>query len=205
MADASASTALLQLHLERMQAGDPAAREALFAHVRARLERLAGKMLQGYPGVRRWEQTDDVLQGALVRLLRALEEVRPASVRGFLGLAAEQVRRELLDLARHHFGPEGPGAKHASAPDRSDGRGPLYDRADLSHEPSALAGWCEFHRQVEQLPEPEREVVGLLFYQELSQVEAADLLGVTVRTVQRRWQSALLMLHKVLKGQWPGL
>jgi RNA polymerase sigma-70 factor (ECF subfamily) len=205
MADASPSTAVLQLHLERMQAGDPAAREALFRHVQARLERLAGKMLQGYPGVQRWEQADDVLQGALVRLLRALQEVRPTSVRGFLALGAEQVRRELLDLARHHFGPEGPGANHASPPAPSAGRGPLHDRADLRNEPSALAGWREFHLQVQHLPEPEREVVGLLFYQELSQVEAAAVLGVTVRTVQRRWQSALLMLHKVLKGHWPGL
>src|SRR5262249_4690219 len=147
---------------------------------------------------------DDVLQNALLRLLRALEQVRPASVREFFGLSAEQVRRELLDLARHYYGPEGPGAHHASAPP-GDSRGPAYDRADLSHEPSALAGWCEFQRQVQELPGPEREVVDLLFYQELPQAEAAALLGVAVRTVQRRWQSALLRLHKVLKGHWPGL
>ena len=39
----------------------------------------------------------------------------------------------------------------------------------------------------------------------LSTGEAAALLGVAVRTVQRRWQSALLKLHELLKGQWPGL
>ena len=153
----------------------------------------------------RWEQTDDVLQNALIRLLRALEDVRPASVRHFFALTAEQVRRELIDLARHYYGPQGPGAKHATHTDADDQDGPAYERPDYSHEPSALASWCEFHEQVRRLPEEEREVVDLLFYQGLTQAEAAGLLQVTVRTVQRRWQAALVNLHQVLKGQWPGL
>ena len=66
MADASPPTAQLQLYLERMQAGDAAAREVLFRHACGRLERLTHKMLHGFPGVRRWEQADDVLQNALV-------------------------------------------------------------------------------------------------------------------------------------------
>ena len=45
-----------------------------------------------------------------------------------------------------------------------------------------LAGWCEFHRHIAGLPADEREVVGLLFYQELTQSEAAAVLDVTVRT-----------------------
>ena len=61
------------------------------------------------------------------------------------------------------------------------------------------------HDHISDLPEDEREVVGLLFYQGLSQAEAAAVLGVAKRTVQRRWQAALLKLHRVLKGQWPSL
>ena len=53
------------------------------------------------------------------------------------------------------------------------------------------------------LPDDEREVVGLLFYQELPQAEAAALLHVTVRTVQRRWQSARFALHEALQGEVP--
>jgi RNA polymerase sigma-70 factor (ECF subfamily) len=81
-----------------------------------RLERLARKMLRRFPGVHRWAETGDVLQNALLRLLRALQEVRPESVRGFFGLVAEQMRRELLDLARHFCGPQGLGARHDSRP-----------------------------------------------------------------------------------------
>ncbi|HEV3256484.1 MAG TPA: sigma-70 family RNA polymerase sigma factor [Gemmataceae bacterium] len=190
--------------LERMGAGDLAARDELIRHVCGRLERLTRQMLKSYPGVQRWAQTDDVLQGAMMRLLRALREVKPTIMREFFGLAAQQVRRELLDLARHFYGPLGAGAHHASQAGRSGSGPPAYEQEDVSREPSSLAEWCEFHHQVEQLPEEEREVVGLLFYQGLPQAEAAALLNVTVRTVQRRWQSALLQLHKILKDQWPG-
>lgn len=34
-------------------------------------------MLRGYPLVRRWEQTDDVLQNSMMRLYRALAEQPP--------------------------------------------------------------------------------------------------------------------------------
>src|SRR5947209_2117063 len=109
MADTSEEAGRIQGCLERLRAGDPSARDELFRQAGGRLERLARRMLRDFPGVRRWAQTGDVLQSALVRLLRALAEVRPASAREFLGLAAEQIRRELLDLARHYYGPRGPG------------------------------------------------------------------------------------------------
>src|SRR5262245_58654043 len=69
--------------------------------------------------------------------------------------------------------------------------------------PSGLAEWCELHEQIDRLAEPEREVVDLLFYQGLTQAEAAALLDVTVRTVQRRWHTALLQLHTTLHGKRP--
>jgi RNA polymerase sigma-70 factor (ECF subfamily) len=109
MAEETYSTMRIQLRLDRLRAGDASARDELLTMACERLRRLARKMLRGYPGVRRWEQTDDVLQNAAVRLCRALEAVHPASVRDFINLAAVQVRRELIDLARHYDGPEGAG------------------------------------------------------------------------------------------------
>jgi RNA polymerase sigma-70 factor (ECF subfamily) len=203
MTAASPQTVELQGYLERMRAGDLAARDELFKQVCGRLERLTRKMLKGYPGVQRWAETDDVLQNALVRLLRALGEVHPGSMREFIALSAEQIRRELIDLARHYYGPQGPGAKHVSNAGEKNGQ-PLYERQDGSLDPGNLAVWTEFHRQVGSLPADEREVVDLLFYQELPQAEAAQIIGVTVRTVQRRWHSALIKLHHLLKGQGPG-
>ncbi len=191
----------LQACLGRMRAGDAQARDELFRHAGDRLERLARKMLKGFPGVRRWAQTDDVLQNALVRLLRALKAVQPSTVREFFCLSTEQIRRELIDMARHYYGPQGVGANHHSNGQASSSDEPR----NLSNEPVLLAAWAEFHEQVRGLPSEEREVIDLLFYQELPQSEAAALIGVTVRTVQRRWQAALVKLHEILKGHWPGL
>jgi RNA polymerase sigma-70 factor (ECF subfamily) len=194
-------TALLQAWLERVRAGDPGALDGLLRHASERLERLTRQMLAGFPGVKRWAETDDVLQNALIRLVRALESVAPDSPRAFLGLAAEQIRRELIDLSRHYYGPEGVGANHGTRPPDA----PPPEKPDLSHEPARLAEWAELHRHIGNLPDDERELFGLLFYQGLTQAEAAGLLGVTVRTVQRRWQATLLRLHQILKGDLPPL
>jgi RNA polymerase sigma factor (sigma-70 family) len=70
-------------------------------------------------------------------------------------------------------------------------------------QPDRLAAWTEFHEQVERLPEEEREVFSLLWYKGLSQAEAAEVLGVSDRTIKRRWQSARLHLHEALGGQLP--
>ena len=121
------NTTQLQRYLDLLRAGDEQARDALIQHSCERLMRLTRKMFKGYPRLRRWEQTDDVLQNALMRLHRSLAEIRPESVPQFLGLAATQIRRSLIDLTRHHFGPEGYAARHhtdGNATDRNADRKP---------------------------------------------------------------------------------
>src|SRR5207302_1154946 len=162
------------------------------------LTRLTRKMLKGYPRVKRWEETDDVMQNATMRLYRSLLDVKPASAADFFRLAALNIRRELLDLAKHYYGPQGQGAKHATVGGGHDSENappPAFDRPDSADEPARLAAWTEFHSQIERLPEEEREVFDLVWYQELSQAEAAELLKVSERTIKRRWQSARLKLH----------
>jgi RNA polymerase sigma-70 factor (ECF subfamily) len=204
MADPSPETLQLQTWLERMRLGDPAALDELFRHMSGQLQRLTRRMLQCHPAVKRWVETDDVYQGALMRLMRAVKDVQPSSMRDFFALATQQIRRELIDLARHYYGPQGQGAHHASRTGEDEDKAPLHDKSDSSFEPSSLAEWCEFHAKIEQLPNEEREVVDLLFYQGLTQADAAALLDVTVRTVQRRWHAALVKLHDALHGDFPG-
>ena len=207
MADTPPLTLYVQACLDRLRGGDEAARGELLGCACERLRKLARKMLKGYPKVRRWEQTDDVLQNATLRLHRTLQQLPVGTARDFFRLAALHIRRELLDLARHYYGPQGRGAHHASwGPDGSataeDDSGPLAP-ADLSQEPSRLAAWGEFHEQIGALPDEERETFDLLWYQGLSQAEAAELLGVSERTVKRRWQAARLKLHEALGGEMP--
>jgi len=142
--------------------------------------------------VRRWEQTDDVLQNSMMRLYRALAEVIPESLRHFYSLAGVQIRRELLDLAKHH----------ARLDDHAEQRAES-EKGDDSDDPCNLAEWTEFHRQVEALPDDEREVFNLLWYGELTQAEAAEVLGIAVRTVIRRWQAARIRLYKALREEAP--
>jgi RNA polymerase sigma factor (sigma-70 family) len=201
MIDSNSQRTMMRQFLRQAIAGDEAAVDALLRHNCDRLTSLTRRMLGDFRRVRRWAETADVLQNALVRLLGALRDVKPETPRDFLALATLQIRRELIDLARKYYGPQGIGTNQDSAVAAdSSGPGPA-ERPDLSNEPSSLAQWSELHQQIGALPDEEREIVGLLFYQGLSQAETADILSVSVRTVQRRWHSALCKLHGVWNGE----
>lgn len=187
MAESPPNTIQLQALLNQ---GDEQAYGELLSLASSRLHKLARKMLWDFPRLRRWEQTDDVFQTAAIRLHRSLSEVQPESVKEFLGLAATQIRRTLIDLARHHYGPQGQGAKHESGADN--------EQNGNTDSPENLAAWAEFHEQVEQLPADEREVFQLLWYSGTTQRETAELMGVTERTVLRRYCRARLLLKNAL-------
>jgi len=199
MAEDMANTARLSGWIERLQAGDESARGELIQHTYERLKKLTRKKLKGYSRLRRWDDTSDVLHNALQRLLVALKDVKPTSVREFFGLAALQIRRELIDLARHYYGRQGPGA-HEEAKPRNSSQITPPDKPDTTHEPSRLAEWSEFHKQVSNLPQQEREVFDLLYYHELTQPETARILNVSKETVKARWRSARLRLHELIQG-----
>ena len=208
MANPVNQTVQIQGWLDRLQAGDESARKELLNCACERLTRLTRKMLKGYPRLKRWEQTDDVLQNVAVRLYRALRQVKPASAAEFFRLAALNIRRELLDLAKHYYGPQGRGARHATVDHRrqdASGTPAAHEPPDAGGGPERLAAWTEFHQQIERLPDEEREIFDLLWYQGLSQAEAASLLNVSERTIKRRWQSARLKLHEALHGELPEL
>lgn len=198
----SATTLRLQGWLEQFNTGDARARGQLIGHACERLRGLARHMLhRGFPRVRQVLETDDVLQNAMLRLNKALQDpnLRIGSVADFLRLATVQIRRELIDLARRHFGPARPRLVSPNSPPDSAGVGPM-EPPDSTYAPGRLLDWAEFHAQVEKLPDEEREVFELLWYQELAQAEAAEVLKVSVPTIKRRWLSARLLLQKALPG-----
>jgi RNA polymerase sigma factor (sigma-70 family) len=192
MTEPNLDTIQLQGWLQRMQAGDLAARDALVRAVCDRLEHLSRKMLRRYPNVKRFADTDDVLQSSLMRLLRTLQQMPPPeSTAHFFNLAAAHVRRELLDLARHFSARCRQGAPADLADHDPEDDRPASDFGDLEQ-------WCAFHEAVEQLPAEQREVVGLIFYHGWQQKDVAQLFGTTERTVRRRWREAMLTLHRHL-------
>jgi RNA polymerase sigma-70 factor (ECF subfamily) len=188
-----ASTTQLQRLLDLLQAVDDSAREALLQHSLERFRVLAKRMLRRHKDLRAREETDDVLQEALVRLYRALSKVRPLTVKAYCGLAARQIRWVLLDLVR----------KMASARVVSY-TGAGEEPAAADSEPGDLLEWGQFHEKVDALPEEDREIFDLLLYQGLPQAEAGALLGISVRSIKRRWQEARLRLRESLRGEYPG-
>lgn len=187
----------------RLKHGDSTARDDVIARARDRLTRMARKMLRDFPLVNRWEETDDVFQNAAMRLCRTLERVIPEDTCGLMRLAARDIRCALLDLARHYRGPADTWklAREDRAHTQLLSEGPAED----THEPGALCFWTEFHQCVHNLPEELQQVVDLIWYHQLSQFEAAEVLQISERTVQRYWRQACIQLHSTLGELPPGV
>lgn len=172
--------------------------------VAERLYELSRRMLRGYPRLRRWEQTDDIFQTAALRLHRSLTEVRPESPAQFMGLAATQIRRTLIDLVRYHFGPEGKHSRHHSdvvSRDNDYTAHSVHQKATLADEPETLEQWLRFHQGVELLPAEERQVFEAIWYGNLTQQQVSDLYELSVSTVKRRMRSVRLRLGELLEEE----
>ena len=175
----SPRTQAIQGCVNRLNEGDESAKEELLKVAGERLIVLTRKMKRGYHKVGRWEQTDDVNQGALIRLHKALAVTKINDAQHFLRLAAKQIRRELIDLARKHQGAEGLAANYmsdAGAINVQTSQAHLaFDRAELTNDPAAICEWGEFHELIEQLPDEQRSVVDLVLYHGMTQAEVAEV------------------------------
>lgn len=164
--------------LDRLRAGDEAARDELLVRTQERLRFLAERVCKSFPGA----NVDEAISGANFRLLNALGTVRPPSVVDFMRWAACQMRRELIDLLRanSHLRPLPDDPKRSTA-------GPL------GHVLCA-----EFHELIEEMEPDERDLFNFLYYDELGVPEVAELIGVSESTVRRRWNKAAWKLHRRL-------
>jgi RNA polymerase sigma-70 factor (ECF subfamily) len=186
------TTAAVQYYLDDLagiEGHSPAApiiRELLARAVR-RLQTLSASILyRSYPRLAHPPlnlQTDEVLSAVVERLLKALNEARPTTVLQFFALASQHIRWELNDLARRL--------------DRKMLETSL-DETSLPAPESSTSGLgpvaVRMLDAIEQLPEDEREVFNLVRIQGMDQVEVADLLGVSTKTVQRRLHRSLMTL-----------
>lgn len=201
--EASRLDAVLAGCLERLAHGDDSAREEILELCNDRLRELSHRLLGKFARVRRWDDTADVAQNAALRLYRALAETVPETPRGLMGLLATQIQRELIDLARKHSGPMSYAANHGTNFEQGTDGGTYLvneaeDRADGLEEEVPLERWESFHAAVESLPEEHREVFKMVWYLGVDQKTAAEALGVSIRTVARRWQEAREMVARAV-------
>lgn len=197
MPDAPKDCDLLQYCLDRLRhpLADvrKAAEMALLGHAYERLRQLAHELMDPGDRLRRLIDSGDLLHETIERLLKALRDVQPRSVAGFLALAAEQIRRQLIDLARKHYGKQGYGANTVNMP-----KTPPRTRPNASWR----TRWLEVFVNVDCLTPEERAVFDLHGIQRLTHAEVAAQLGIAVPTVKKRWRSALVRLRRaVLKAE----
>jgi RNA polymerase sigma-70 factor (ECF subfamily) len=193
------TTVIIQRYLDALP-GDPAAEPI----IRELLERAVGRLrllcatllYKSYPRLTRPPvnlETDELLGGVVAGLLRALQTTRPPTVRQFFGLANQHMRWQLNDLARRLD--EQPAAaalaeSGVAAPPSSTGSG-------LTPDGRRMLG------AIKGLPEDEREVFDLVGIQGLTHAEAATVVGVSEKTVQRRLNRARLLLAEQLADLRP--
>jgi RNA polymerase sigma-70 factor (ECF subfamily) len=139
-------------------------------------------------------QRDELLSAVVERLLKAMRSQRPPTVRQFFGLVNQHMRWELNDLARR----------------LDDQPAAVQINEDAVPAPASAASASVMtpnHRRVleaiDHLPEEEREVFGLVRVQGLTHAEAADVTGVSTKTVQRRLNRAMVLLWKELEHLRP--
>ena len=196
---AEPTTAAVQRYLDALagdQPAEPIVRALLDRSVR-RLQLLCTNLL--YRKYRRLTsppvnlQPEEMLDAVVERLLKAMRSVRPQTVRQFFALVNQHMRWELNDVAR-----------------RLDEQPTVVEvREDLAPAPPASSGSAltpdgrRILSAIDDLPEDEREVFGLLHFQGLTQGEAAEVLGISVRTVQRRLNRSMLLLANELDDLRP--
>jgi RNA polymerase sigma-70 factor (ECF subfamily) len=187
------TTAVVQRYLDELDGDSPAEPivRALLDRAVRRLHLLCATMLhRSYPRLTRPPlnlQADELLGAIAERLLKALREARPRTVRQLFALANQHTRWELNDLAR----------RLDEQPDAGELREELVPRPASSVSGLSPDG-LRMLQAIDELPEEEREVFDLVRIQGMTQTEVAQLLGVSVATVKRRLTRGLRLLTEQL-------
>jgi RNA polymerase sigma-70 factor (ECF subfamily) len=192
------TTAVVQRYLDEL-AGDgpaePIVRALLDRAVRRLHQLCAAVLYRGYPRLTRPPlnlQSDEMLSAVVERLLKALREARPKTVREFFALAGQHTRWELNDMARRLDTQPRAGTEMDTVPALSG------SDSGLSPDGRRMLDG------IDALPEEEREAFDLVRVQGLTHGEAAEVLGCSSRTVKRRLDRGLMLLTERLGDMRPG-
>jgi RNA polymerase sigma factor (sigma-70 family) len=202
------STAVLQGQLERAVTGDVEARQRLLELTRDRLMHHARFLLHGrYARLEPFAQTDDVVQQLYLKILQHQDRfwvnARGEPVRTlaeFFGHTSAWMRDVLCDQLRKAYGRDDIRPAVLPLGGGPSDTGPRHEPSSDTLDGEKLRRWTEFHEAAARLPDGLRAVFDLLWYQGLTQAEAAALLGVAVPTVKLRWMKARLRVQEALGG-----
>jgi RNA polymerase sigma factor (TIGR02999 family) len=181
--------------LNAIEQGDPHAAEQLLPLVYDELRRLAAQRLaQEKPG--QTLEATALVHEAYLRLVD-VELAQNWNSRGhFFAAAAEAMRRILVEQARRKKR-----LKHGGDHRRVD-----LDASCLvmPGPPDDLEALDEALRRLEAADPPAARLVQLRFFAGLSMPQAAQALGIPLRTAERNWTYARTWLHRALAAEPPG-
>jgi RNA polymerase sigma-70 factor (ECF subfamily) len=193
------TTAVVKHYLDELDGDSPAEPtvRALIDRAVRRLHLLCATLLhRSYPRLTQPPlnvHADELLGAVAERLLKAMREARPRSVRQFFALANQHMRWELNDLARRLD-------EQPAAVELREGIVPAPASSVSGLTPDGL----RMLEAIDELPEDEREVFDLVRIQGMTQAEAAQVLGVSAVTVKRRLNRGLQLLTERLADLHPG-
>jgi RNA polymerase sigma-70 factor, ECF subfamily len=175
--------------LAELTKGNKRAASQLIPLVYDELRRLAGRYM-------RRERSDHTLQAtALVHeAYLKLVEQRSVDWQGrahFFGIAAQIMRRILIDYARSHLRDKRGGGQEAVPFDEA-----LVISSEQSHE---LLKLDESLDRLAAIDPRQSKIVELRFFGGLTVEETAEVLGISPKTVKRDWSVAKAWLHGDLK------
>ncbi|WP_145178622.1 sigma-70 family RNA polymerase sigma factor [Rubripirellula lacrimiformis] len=179
--------------LQRLKSGDESAKDALFTELQSELRGMAAALMSR-------ERPDHTLQAtalvneACLRLLDSDAAENASDRRYFFGMANRAMRQILVDHAR---------ARNTTK------RGGEYQRGSLdivldNFEASNQCNFVDLESSLAELEKDsprQREVVELRFFSGLSIPEVAEVLDVSVGTVERDWRLARAKLYQSLRGE----
>lgn len=172
--------------LEKWSGGDREALEELMPLVYGELRRLASSRL-------RRERRDHTLQGtavvheAFMRLVNQ-QDVRWQNRAHFYAIAAQMIRRILLDHARsHHAEKRGAGAVKLQ----------LDEALAIPHRHDVdIVALNDALEELARMDERQSRIVELRYFSGLSIEETAEVMGLSPATVKREWNSARAWLYR---------
>jgi RNA polymerase sigma factor (TIGR02999 family) len=176
--------------LHRLQSGDAAAREALFATAYADLHRLARSRLRD-GGRNTLLDTTGLVHESYLRFVGA-GALRAEDRRAFFAYASQVMRSVIVNSARERVAQRRGGVGRTLTLTTQIGANAADDEETILKVHEALA-------DLEQADSRLAQVVEMRYFGGYSELEIAETLGISDRTVQRDWEKARLILAAALR------
>lgn len=137
---------------------------------------------------------DDIFQDAFVKIIMTLKQGRYTETGKFGAWLTRIAHNLIIDYCRQE--------KSENCVSTDDENTSLLNRRDLSEgtvedELVAYQISSDVRRIVEALPDPQREVLTMRFYRDMSFKEIADATGVSINTALGRMRYAILNMRRI--------